>query len=70
MTCLIYLLIAIYRKNARSIYRPLYQVKIGQRTEWITPDEWLKRSKEYYFYLNQLGVMRNEIAKRNLKRTN
>ncbi len=70
MTGLIYLLIAIYRKNARPIDRPLYQVKIGQRTEWITPDEWFKRNKEHYFYLNQLGVMKNEIAERNLKRTN
>jgi hypothetical protein len=70
MTGLIYLLVAISRKSARLIDRPFYQVKFGQRTEWIKPDEWMQRNEEHYFYLNELGVTRNEITKRNLKRTN
>lgn len=66
----IYLLIVIFSKYARQNESFFYQEKRGHWAEWITPDEWIKRSKEYYFYLNQIGGTRHESIKRNFTRTN
>lgn len=69
MMGLIYLLLAIYRKKVRPNEQLFYQVNYGQKTEWVTPDEWIRRNKEQCFYLYQLGE-RNENTQRNLGRTN
>ena len=66
----IYLLIAIYRKYGRQNENIFYRDELGQRSERITPDEWIKRNKEHCFYLNQIGETRHEVTKRNFKRTN
>ena len=70
MMGLIYLMIAIYRKYARTNDQIFYQMRLGQQTEWVTPDEWMKRNKEYYFYLNQTGETKHESLERYSKRTN
>ncbi len=70
MMGLIYLLITIYRKYVRPNEPIFYQMRLGQQTEWVTPDEWMKRNKEHYFYLNQIGETKNESIERYFKRTN